>query len=102
MVWLCVLVALLVDVLTPMFIVVSCALADTLSTEAEDFCGSIIPYIPLAGIAIAMAGAVVSRRQRRDEPWIAGVVVALLLAGVPWMLVREARLSRRAAGRADR
>jgi len=37
-------------------------------------------------IAAAIVGVVAARRLRREWPWLAGVAVALLLAGLVWLL----------------
>ena len=86
MVWLFVITAVCADILTAGLFAVGCGVGENASEATQDFCDSIVSSIPLAGVPIAIAGAFISRSLRREGPWLGGVAIALLLAGLVWIL----------------
>jgi hypothetical protein len=85
-VWVFVAVAILADVGTTLLVDIGCAIAENPSQENLDFCASRASELAIAGIPLAVAGAVVARVVRSDWPWVVGVVAALAFAMLVWML----------------
>ena len=85
--WLSVLVAALVDLLVTGIMTFLCAVGENQSAETQDYCGSVLPNLALAGIPVAVLGAVLARSLRRDWPLVLGVSVALLLPVIVWILI---------------
>ena len=80
-VWAFVAAAVLVDLLAAGIMTVLCAVSENQTAETQDYCDAIVPNVALAGIPVAVMGAVVARFVRRDWPWAVGVSVALAACG---------------------
>ena len=84
-----VIAAIGVNLYTTLYFAAACGIGENQSDAFVDSCDSKLYDVPLGGVLAAVAGGVTARAMRREWPWLAGVAVALLLAGLVWMLAPD-------------
>ncbi len=56
------------------------------SQEVVEFCETELGWLGIGGAVVAYVSAFVARGKRREWPWLCGVVLALAMSGLVWLL----------------